>query len=77
MEEIRFFTISDLQNQREQAQKRYLEFLRVPAMSAGVYVLAAGSTDLQSPHNEDETPKPESRAVTKAQEATAAFVGTQ
>ena len=32
----------------------YAEFLRVPAMSAGVYVLAAGATDRQSPHGEDE-----------------------
>jgi mannose-6-phosphate isomerase-like protein (cupin superfamily) len=28
--------------------------LRVPAMSVGVYVLAAGSNDEQTPHNEDE-----------------------
>jgi quercetin dioxygenase-like cupin family protein len=32
----------------------YREFLRVPAMSAGLYVLAAGATDLQRPHQEDE-----------------------
>jgi mannose-6-phosphate isomerase-like protein (cupin superfamily) len=32
----------------------YSEFLRVPAMSVGVYVLAAGATDRQSPHTEDE-----------------------
>ncbi len=32
----------------------YEEFLRVPAMSAGVYVLAAGATDSQTPHLEDE-----------------------
>lgn len=34
--------------------KRYLEFLRVPALSAGVYVLAAGAEDPQQPHQEDE-----------------------
>lgn len=34
--------------------KRYHEFLRVPAMSAGIYVLSAGATDKQSPHQEDE-----------------------
>ena len=34
--------------------KRYHEFLRVPAMSAGVYVLRAGATDNQTPHTEDE-----------------------
>ena len=32
----------------------YSEFLRVPSMSAGVYVLAAGAVDRQSPHTEDE-----------------------
>ena len=34
--------------------KRYHEFLRVPSMSAGIYVLSAGATDKQSPHKEDE-----------------------
>jgi mannose-6-phosphate isomerase-like protein (cupin superfamily) len=32
----------------------YSEFLRVPTMSAGVYVLAAGAVDPQTPHTEDE-----------------------
>jgi quercetin dioxygenase-like cupin family protein len=34
--------------------KRYHEFLRVPAMSAGMYVLSAGATDKQNPHQQDE-----------------------
>ena len=34
--------------------KLYLEFLRMPAMSAGVYVLPQGGTDPQKPHREDE-----------------------
>ena len=34
--------------------KRYREFLRVPSMSAGLYVLSADATDKQSPHQEDE-----------------------
>jgi mannose-6-phosphate isomerase-like protein (cupin superfamily) len=34
--------------------KRYQEFLRVPAMSAGIYVLPAGASDGQTPHKEDE-----------------------
>jgi mannose-6-phosphate isomerase-like protein (cupin superfamily) len=34
--------------------ERYVEFLRVPALSAGLYVLAAGDTDPQRPHREDE-----------------------
>ncbi|MEP4485043.1 MAG: cupin domain-containing protein [Halioglobus sp.] len=32
----------------------YLEFLRVPTLSCGLYSLAAGSKDMQSPHDEDE-----------------------
>ncbi|HEY6303822.1 MAG TPA: cupin domain-containing protein [Terriglobales bacterium] len=49
-----FFHIDDLSRQRAGKSKLYLEFLRVPAMSAGVYVLAKGSTDPQTPHREDE-----------------------
>lgn len=33
---------------------RYKELFRVPAMSAGVYVLPADASDGQSPHKEDE-----------------------
>ncbi len=32
----------------------YYEFLRVPALSAGVYALPAGAPDPQQPHGEDE-----------------------
>lgn len=32
----------------------YLEFLRRPSMSIGLYVLPAGASDGQSPHTEDE-----------------------
>ena len=39
---------------REQSGRLYQEFLRVPAMSAGVYQLVAGATDPQQPHTEDE-----------------------
>ena len=49
-----FFHIDDLDRQRATAGKRYLEFLRVPAMSAGVYVSPKGSVDPQKPHREDE-----------------------
>ncbi|MFZ1918898.1 MAG: cupin domain-containing protein [Terriglobales bacterium] len=49
-----FFHIGDLARERAAKGKLYLEFLRVPAMSAGVYVLAAGATDPQKPHHEDE-----------------------
>jgi len=40
--------------QREANGKPYHEFLRVPAMSAGLYVLGAGASDRQRPHREDE-----------------------
>jgi mannose-6-phosphate isomerase-like protein (cupin superfamily) len=49
-----FFQIDDLSRQRGESGKLYLEFLRVPAMSAGVYVLPKGTTDPQKPHREDE-----------------------
>ena len=49
-----FFHIDNLARDRAAKGKLYLEFLRVPAMSAGVYVLAAGATDPQKPHREDE-----------------------
>jgi mannose-6-phosphate isomerase-like protein (cupin superfamily) len=32
----------------------YREFLRVPALSSGIYTLPAGAEDLQAPHDEDE-----------------------
>lgn len=32
----------------------YREFLRVPALSTGIYTLEAGANDLQGPHDEDE-----------------------
>ena len=39
---------------RTTPDRRYNEFLRVPSMSAGVYVLPACATDRQSPHQEAE-----------------------
>lgn len=49
-----FFHIDQLARQRGEKGKLYLEFLHVPAMSAGVYVLPRGGTDPQKPHHEDE-----------------------
>ena len=49
-----FFKLAELERQQGERGKSYLEFLRVPAMSAGLYVLPAGGTDRQSPHKEDE-----------------------
>jgi quercetin dioxygenase-like cupin family protein len=49
-----FASLPEIDEQRAQGGKPYREFLRVPAMSAGLYVLPAGATDRQKPHREDE-----------------------
>lgn len=49
-----FTKIEEIDRERTKADKPYREFLRVPAMSAGLYVLPAGGTDPQRPHHEDE-----------------------
>jgi len=54
MESALFFEATQLEQLRAQTGKRYHEFLRVSAMSAGLYTLAAGSTDPQNLHNQDE-----------------------
>ncbi len=48
------FELIDLIQQRKQSDKLYLEFLRVPDLSVGLYQLPVGGTDPQSPHAEDE-----------------------
>lgn len=48
------FELTQLISQREASNKLYLEFLKVPDLSMGLYVLPAGGTDPQSPHTEDE-----------------------
>jgi mannose-6-phosphate isomerase-like protein (cupin superfamily) len=45
------FSLADLEKQRA---RNYREFLRVSTMSAGLYVLPAGASDVQRPHHEDE-----------------------
>lgn len=49
-----FSDIDEIEKQRVQSGKMYRQFLRVPAMSAGLYVLSAGAKDVQRPHHEDE-----------------------
>jgi mannose-6-phosphate isomerase-like protein (cupin superfamily) len=48
------FELAQLISQQKSSKRHYLEFLRVPDLSMGLYVLPAGSTDPQSPHTEDE-----------------------
>ena len=47
-------SLADAIAAREQSGRLYHEFVRVPALSAGVYQLAAGAEDPQQPHTEDE-----------------------
>jgi mannose-6-phosphate isomerase-like protein (cupin superfamily) len=49
-----FRNLAEIEAERAPSGKLYREFLRVPAMSAGLYVLPAGKTDPQKPHQEDE-----------------------
>ena len=49
-----FASLPEIEEQRAQSGRPYREFLRVPAMSAGLYVLPAGAADHQKPHREDE-----------------------
>ena len=48
------YELAQLISQRQASNKLYLEFLKVPDMSVGLYVLPAGGKDPQSPHTEDE-----------------------
>src|SRR2546423_9337863 len=48
------FQLAELLTAREEAQRAYLEFLRVPSLSMGLYALPAGGVDPQKPHTEDE-----------------------
>ncbi len=49
-----FANVAEIDHARAQSGKLYSEFLHVPTMSAGLYVLPPGSTDPQRPHHEDE-----------------------
>jgi mannose-6-phosphate isomerase-like protein (cupin superfamily) len=51
---ILFARLGEIEEQRAESGKAYREFLRVPAMSGGLYVLPAGAVDRQKPHREDE-----------------------
>ena len=48
------FELTDLISQQKDSNKLYLEFLKVPDLSMGLYVLPTGGLDPQSPHTEDE-----------------------
>ncbi|HET9344367.1 MAG TPA: cupin domain-containing protein [Candidatus Limnocylindrales bacterium] len=46
--------LDDVEARRAASGRPYLEFISVPDLSVGVYVLAPGQPDLQQPHTEDE-----------------------
>ena len=54
MDDLAAFEIADLIAAREASGETWKEFLRVPALSMGVYTLAAGAEDPQTPHGQDE-----------------------
>lgn len=48
------FDLKAIQQAHQAAGQRWLEFLRVPELSMGLYVLPAGDSDPQQPHGEGE-----------------------
>lgn len=51
---MRAFELAELLAAQRSGDTLYHEFLRAPALSMGLYALAAGATDPQRPHTEDE-----------------------
>jgi mannose-6-phosphate isomerase-like protein (cupin superfamily) len=51
---MQVFNLNDVIAASERSRQRWQEFLRVPALSMGVYRLQAGDADEQKPHAEDE-----------------------
>jgi quercetin dioxygenase-like cupin family protein len=49
-----FANLAEVDRLRIHDRKLYREFLRVPAMSAGLYVLPSAGADPQRPHHEAE-----------------------
>ncbi|HYS99627.1 MAG TPA: cupin domain-containing protein [Thermoplasmata archaeon] len=48
------FELAEIERERSRSGEAYREFLRMPSMSCGIYVLAKGARDPQLPHTEDE-----------------------
>lgn len=48
------FDLADLSTAARDSGEEYLEFIRRDSLSAGIYRLAAGQEDTQTPHSEDE-----------------------
>lgn len=48
------FELARLLKEQGASGRDYHEFLRVPALNCGIYVLKTGQTDAQQPHTQDE-----------------------
>ena len=46
--------LADVKERLKGEAVEYLEFLNAPSLTCGLYSLAAGSKDMQAPHDEDE-----------------------
>jgi mannose-6-phosphate isomerase-like protein (cupin superfamily) len=53
-ESMEAFELEELLEEHKAKGRLYYEFLRVPALSTGIYVLPEESADPQQPHGEDE-----------------------
>ena len=51
---MRAFELRDLKRTHAATGEQWHEFLRVPDLSMGLYILSAGEIDPQMPHGEDE-----------------------
>lgn len=51
---VHHFQTEEILSTMQRDKQAWKEFLRVPAMSMGIYRLGAGEIDRQSPHTEDE-----------------------
>jgi len=51
---MQVFQLADLVEKVGRSHRPWVEFLRVPSLSMGVYHLKAGQVDPQQPHTEDE-----------------------
>jgi mannose-6-phosphate isomerase-like protein (cupin superfamily) len=53
-EQMEAFEYADVARAQEDRQEHYLQFINAGSLSLGLYALAAGADDLQTPHAEDE-----------------------
>jgi quercetin dioxygenase-like cupin family protein len=54
MADFQAFELEQLEQRQAESAKPYLEFLRRPGMSLGLYHLSAAGKDPQHPHDSDE-----------------------